>query len=839
MFGVSMAAGNVFHDAADDLVVGVPNKDFGGITDAGLVFLIPGSVEDGFFGGGLQYDAGHVDGRAPGTHFGFSVAAGYFMDPTAWESIAVGEPERNVVDVTGAGRVCVIPSSQFGLLYNDAVLIYEYNVGGLGTNHRFGHTLAGGFFDTPDGYEDVAVGSPYVPVGGYGSSGLVHVLFGGPDGPSPGVYGYAGFNQGTLNDPVEGAETLGWSLAFGDFDGIGRGGLAAGAPGENSQAGMVHVIAPWRQVYELQCRHSVAADCDGNLIFSQKAFDEVWIASTTKIMTVLLACERIQTGDFDLSDEFDIPNWVVDDVPGSQVPLLPGERMSLENLLITCLMLSGNDAAYAIGDIMYGQLGPVLSVGQFVGDMNDRAAELGMAGTHFHNPAGLDKEVVGVQNGDHHSTPADMIKLGRAAMANSLFREIVTTTDLFLDREGEIFGAPWEMSWNGSSFFEWIIDNPWFPEGSGIKGGWTPNAQSTGVFSADKFGTAVAGTFYTPKGAPEGSYGNNALEVLKLGLEECGLSIDYEYSADYFDFVMPNIKTFLGEITGGSIQPFGKLFDTATIEICQTTGIASTSADLEITHISELVLGEGSGAEYGIEPFEAHGDIQLINMGDQQIQFQVDSPASQDPFYFTLDPGDVGVLPAYGGPDADGITLGIVNQGGTPMHISVEEIYFFDLAFPPGPCADSRFQARIYRDDELFGDAFSLRVTGTDPVAGRELEARVIGYDPASAGVGAEEPALGSDLGLLASRPAHPNPFQSGTRIGFNLKVAGDVQVSVYDASGREVRTFPEKPLAPGTWGIPWNGADNRGLPVADGVYFYQIRLDGKDAAEGRLVRIQ
>ena len=840
MFGFSMAAGDLLGDAADDLAVGAPNKDFAGIDDGGLVYILPADEGVGFLGYAQWYDAGHIDARDSNTYFGHSVAVGRFMDPTGWESLAVGEPGRNVADYPAAGRVAVIPSAGLVMFPDDAVSIYEYNVGGFGEDNRFGHTVAGGFFDSPDGYEDLAVGSPYIKVGSYFSSGAVHVLFGGPDGPSPALYGYAGFNQGTLNDPVEGAELLGWSVAYGDFDGTGKGSLAAGAPGEDSQAGMVHVIAPWRQVYELQCRHSVAADCDGNLVFSQKPFDEVWIASTTKIMTVLLACERIQAGDFDLADEFDIPNWVVSEVPGSQVPLLYGERMSLENLMITCLMLSGNDAAYAIGDIMYGQLGPDLGVIQFVAEMNDRAAELGMAGTHFHNPAGLDKEVVGIQIGEHISTPLDMIKLGRAAMANSLFRAIVTTTGLMIAREGEVFGQPWEMDWSGSSFFEWIIDSPWFPEGSGVKGGWTPNAQSTGVFSADEFGTAVAGTFYTPKGAPEGSYGGNALDVLKLGLAECGLAVEYEYIADYFEFVMTGIKTVIGEITGGGSQTFGKRFDPAIIEICQTTGEAPTSAELEITHISEVLLGEGSGAEYGIEPFEAHGDIQFINMGDEQIQFQVDSPASEDPFYFTLDPGDIGVLPAYGGPDAFGYTMNIVNQGGTLMHLSVEEVYLFDLEFPPGPCVDSRFQARIYRDDDLFGDSFGLTVTGTDPVAGRELEARVIGYDPASAGVeDGEVPDLGGDLRLLAARPAQPNPFQSGTRIGFNLKVAGDVQVAVYDASGREVRTFPERTLVPGAWGIPWNGADDRGLPVADGVYFYQIRLDGKEAAQGRLVKIQ
>jgi len=844
MFGFSLAAGNLLGDAADDLAIGVPNKNVGPALDAGLVYVLPAGVGTGLLGSAQTIDASDIDQAANSTHFGTALAAGHFMDPLDWESLAVGEPGRSVVEWNSAGRVVTIPGGGFSMDPAEAVLTFEYNVNGQpADNDRFGSTLAAGFFDTPDTYQDVAIGSPYDSPGGTPLSGAIHVMYGGPAGPSASLYGFAGFNQASLNDPMEGLELLGSSIVFGDFDGTGRGNLAVGAPGEDSQAGMVHIIAPWRQTYGLQCRHSVAYDCDDNLIYSLKPFDPVWVASTTKIMTVLLACERIQAGDFNLETVYDIPNWVVSGVPGSQVALLPGERMSLENLMITCLMRSGNDAAYAIADIIHDQLGPIVGVGQFVDDMNERAAELGMAGTHFHNPAGLDKEVVGVQNGSHISTPVDMAALGNTAMANSLFQEIVSTTNLSIVREGELFDQPWEVNWVGQSFFSWIIDSPWFTAGSGIKGGWTPNAQSTGVFSAGGpvLGTAIAGTFYTGPNAPEGSYGNDAIAVLKLGFEACGAPFDHEYFADHYEFYNTGIRTTLGEHFGGGSQVWGRRFDTAFLELCQTTSEAPTSADVEIRHISEVVLGEGSGAEYGVEPFEAHGEMQIINMGDAQIQFEVETPALPDPVPFVLEPGGVGVIPAYGGPDANGFIMGIVNTGGVLMHLSVEEAYQFDVQFPPGPCVGSSFQARVYRDDKAFGDSFDLFVTGTDPIPGRELEARIMGYDPESSGVesGDSGSGPGQPLGLLATRPAYPNPFKIGTSIGFHLEAEGAVELAVYDATGREVWSVPSKVLKQGNWGIQWDGTDHRGVPVANGAYFYQIKLDGAPAGDGRLVRIR
>ena len=94
--------------------------------------------------------------------------------------------------------------------------------------------------------------------------------------------------------------------------------------------------------------------------------------------------------------------------------LVPGERLSLEDLLYGLLLPSGNDAALAIAEHVSG------SLDAFVALMNERAAELGLADTHFVNPHGLD-------GAGHYSSAYDLALLTRAAMQRPDFRRIVST----------------------------------------------------------------------------------------------------------------------------------------------------------------------------------------------------------------------------------------------------------------------------------------------------------------------------------------------------------------------------------------------------------------------------
>ena len=130
------------------------------------------------------------------------------------------------------------------------------------------------------------------------------------------------------------------------------------------------------------------------------------IASATKLMTALLALERARP-----SDVFTAPAYNALPVE-SQIRLARGERMRVEDLLEGLLLESANDAAVTIAEGVSG------SRAAFVSEMNTRAAELGLDGTSFANPIGLDDP-------QNRSTARDLARLSVRLMRNPAFRRIV------------------------------------------------------------------------------------------------------------------------------------------------------------------------------------------------------------------------------------------------------------------------------------------------------------------------------------------------------------------------------------------------------------------------------
>ena len=115
----------------------------------------------------------------------------------------------------------------------------------------------------------------------------------------------------------------------------------------------------------------------GRVLFEQNARARLPMASTTKVMTALLA---IENGDLSAPVTCSANAF---GVPGTSIYLAEGETLTLEQMLYDLMLASGNDAAVAIAEHIGG------SVPQFVQRMNARAAELGAANTHFANPNGL------------------------------------------------------------------------------------------------------------------------------------------------------------------------------------------------------------------------------------------------------------------------------------------------------------------------------------------------------------------------------------------------------------------------------------------------------------------
>lgn len=150
---------------------------------------------------------------------------------------------------------------------------------------------------------------------------------------------------------------------------------------------------------------------DGRILMSKNADTRMNPASTTKIMTLLLAIEYFPN----LSEAVKIPAEAAD-IPddSSVVPVQVGEEMTMQDLLYGMMLRSGNDAANAVAVLIGG------SLDGFVNMMNARAQELGCTGTHFSNAHGYTAD-------DHYTTAHDMALIAQAAMQYSAVRKIVGT----------------------------------------------------------------------------------------------------------------------------------------------------------------------------------------------------------------------------------------------------------------------------------------------------------------------------------------------------------------------------------------------------------------------------
>ena len=154
---------------------------------------------------------------------------------------------------------------------------------------------------------------------------------------------------------------------------------------------------------------AILVDVDsGRVLYEQNADAKMRIASTTKILTALVAIE-----EGDLNDIVTVSReaaWT----EGSSMYLEEGEELTLETLLYGLMLCSGNDAAVAIAEHIAG------SQAGFAKLMNAKAAEIGMTNSSFANPNGLDAE-------DHYSTARDMARLACAAVENETLVRLAST----------------------------------------------------------------------------------------------------------------------------------------------------------------------------------------------------------------------------------------------------------------------------------------------------------------------------------------------------------------------------------------------------------------------------
>lgn len=160
---------------------------------------------------------------------------------------------------------------------------------------------------------------------------------------------------------------------------------------------------------EVSAKSAILINGDtGEVLFEKNAHQKLPMASTTKIMTALMLCEK---GDFE--KEITVSAEMLR-VEGTSMGLLAGDKVTHRDLLYGLLLSSGNDAANVIAYSLGG------TVDGFVSQMNERARELGLENTSFETPSGLDGE-------QHYTTASDLARLTLFAMKNEEFAKAVST----------------------------------------------------------------------------------------------------------------------------------------------------------------------------------------------------------------------------------------------------------------------------------------------------------------------------------------------------------------------------------------------------------------------------
>lgn len=157
----------------------------------------------------------------------------------------------------------------------------------------------------------------------------------------------------------------------------------------------------------VSAQRAVVIDKTTSTVLYQKSSNEKCsMASTTKIMTCLIACEKLNQNDL-----VTITNQMLDKTEGSLIYLKVGDKITVSDLIKGALLASGNDAANSLAVYTSG------SIEEFVKLMNSYATKFKMSNTHFETPSGLDSK-------NHYSTAYNMAVLTSHALDNKIFASV-------------------------------------------------------------------------------------------------------------------------------------------------------------------------------------------------------------------------------------------------------------------------------------------------------------------------------------------------------------------------------------------------------------------------------
>ena len=253
----------------------------------------------------------------------------------------------------------------------------------------------------------------------------------------------------------------------------------------------------------------------GKVIYENNGYEKKYPASTTKIMTAILAIEHCNLNETATASEF-----AINSVPSgySTANIQIGETLSVKDLLYALMLQSANESAVILAEHVSG------SQEAFANLMNEKAKELGCKNTHFVNPNGIHNE-------NHYTTAYDLALIAQYAMKNQTFRDIVKTTSFTLPATTS-YPSESRTYANTNNLIIYDArnrpDNYYYKYATGIKTGYTSAAKNCLVASAEKNGieyiSVVLGASITYEST--GSVSHRYVDTISL----------FDYAFDNFSF---------------------------------------------------------------------------------------------------------------------------------------------------------------------------------------------------------------------------------------------------------------------------------------------------------------
>lgn len=201
----------------------------------------------------------------------------------------------------------------------------------------------------------------------------------------------------------------------------------------------------------------------GRILYNKNSETKMAMASTTKIMTAILAIEYGDLDDVVVVDE------EAANVEGSSIYIEKGDKITLEDLVYGLMLRSGNDAAYAIATHISG------SLKNFVKLMNEKAHIIGATNTNFTNPHGLYEK-------EHYTTAKDLALITQYAFKNEDFKKIMSAKKADIKINNQV-----HTLYNKNKLLTG------YDGGNGVKTGYTIDAGKCLVFSAEREGLQMIG----------------------------------------------------------------------------------------------------------------------------------------------------------------------------------------------------------------------------------------------------------------------------------------------------------------------------------------------------------